>query len=153
MKEKPHKDDWIFLLKKDLEKIGLSIEDKEKVKSFSKDCFKSLVKKQIREVALKEFETMKSKHEKVSKIVHKNTNLPQNYLTNGSFSNAQKSLLFNLRSECENNFKDNFHNMHDNNICPHCKKGPDSQKHALSCTAIAPHLGQIEKRSHAKHKV
>ena len=37
--------------------------------------------------------------------------------------------------------------MHDNNICPHCKQGPDSQKYALSCTAIAPHLGQIEKEA------
>ena len=90
---------------------------------------------------------MKSKHEKVCKIVHKNTNLPQNYLTNGSFSNAQKSLLFNLRSQCENNFKDNFHNMHDNNICPHCKQGPDSQKHAFSCTVIAKHLSQVDKEA------
>ena len=83
MKDKPLKEDWIFLLKKDLEKIGLYIEDEEKVTSFSKDCCNSLVKKQTREVALREFETMKSKHEKVRTIVHKNTNLPQNYLTNG----------------------------------------------------------------------
>ena len=40
MKDKPLKDDWIFLLKKDLEKIVLSIEDEEKVKSFRKDCLK-----------------------------------------------------------------------------------------------------------------
>ena len=37
--------------------------------------------------------------------------------------------------------------MHDNNICPHCKQGPDSQKHALSCTVIALHLSQVKKEA------
>ena len=37
--------------------------------------------------------------------------------------------------------------MHDNNICPHCKQGPDSQKHAFSCTVIAKHLSQVDKEA------
>ena len=37
--------------------------------------------------------------------------------------------------------------MHENNICPHCKQGPNSQKHALSCKVIALHLSQVDKEA------
>ena len=77
MKDKPLKDDWINLLKKDLEKIGLSINDEEEIRSLSKYTFKSLVKKKIRQLAHIELEEMKIEHTKVSFIVHKNTNKPQ----------------------------------------------------------------------------
>ena len=145
MKDKPLKDDWICLLYKDLEKIGLSINDEEDVSQLSKYDFKTFVKMKIRQLSLSELENMKKGHKKVKFIVHKNTNKPQEYLTSGLFSNSQKSILFNLRSHCENNFTDNFHNNGQDSICVHCKLGPDSQEHALTCKEIAQHFSEAEK--------
>ena len=44
MKDKPEKGDWIFLLKDDLNKIGLSLEDEESIVKLTKYEFKKLVK-------------------------------------------------------------------------------------------------------------
>ena len=145
MKNKPLKDDWIHHVMKDLEKIGFSIEDEESLSNLDKLSYKALIKKKIKQLSISQYESMKSEHEKVKYIIHTNTNSPQEYLTNGIFTNSQKSLLFNLRSKCDNNFKDNFHNGHQDIKCPLCKLEPDSQEHALSCHIIAEHLYQLEK--------
>ena len=50
-----------------------------------------------------------------------------------------------MRSKCDNNFKDNFQNGHQDITCPLCKLEPDSQEHALSCHIIAKHLNPSEK--------
>ena len=145
MKNKLLKDDRIHHVMKDLEKIGFSIEDEENLSNLDKLSFNALIKKNIKQLSISQYESMKSKHEKVKSIIHTNTNSPQEYLTNGIFTNSQKSLLFNLRSKCDNNFKDNFHNGHQNITCPLCKLEPDSQEHALSCHIIADHLNPSEK--------
>ena len=88
MKDKPLKDDWICLLYKDLEKIGLSINDEEDVSKLSKYDFKTFVKMKMRQLSLSELENMKKGIKKF--IVHKNTNEPQECLTSGLFSNSQK---------------------------------------------------------------
>ena len=52
------------------------------------------------------------------------------------FSNKQTSLLFNLRSQCVNEFKSNFFTSY----CPLCSnsdhKYEDTQTHALICEAV-----------------
>ena len=70
---------------------------------------------------------------------------PQAYLTSGTFSNAQRSILFNLRSSCENSFRDNFHNLYQSVICQLCKLETDTQKHALFCHVIKEHLNENER--------
>ena len=52
------------------------------------------------------------------------------------FSNKQTSLLFNLRSQCVNEFRGNFFRS----ICEFCKKSSDIQEHALSCNDIRNHM-------------
>ena len=98
MKDKPEKGDCIFLLKDDLNKIGLSLEDEESIVKLSKYEFKKLVKNKIRELCKNEMECLKLSHEKVKFIQHINLDKPQEYLTSGAFSNSQKSLFFNLGS-------------------------------------------------------
>ena len=44
----------------------------------------------------------------VKNILHYDPKTPQAYLVSPSFSNKQSSLLFNLRSQCVNEFKSNF---------------------------------------------
>ena len=86
---------------KDLEKIGFCIEDEESLSNLDKNSFKVLIKKKIKQLSTSQFENMKSEHQKVKSIVHEHTNSPQEYLTNGLFTNSQKSLIFNLRSMCD----------------------------------------------------
>ena len=69
-----------------------------------------------------ELEGLKSEHEKVKFIAHTNLEKPQDYLTNNLFSNAQKSILFNLRSS----FRDDFHKMYTNYMCQLCNIEIDS---------------------------
>ena len=144
MKENPLKGDWINLLKEDLEKVNLSLDDEQIVKKETKYTFKKKIQLKIRELSRSELEGVKSGHEKVRSIVHDISNEPQLYLTRGEFSNAQKSILFNLRCSCENNFRDNFHNIAQSNICQLCKLAPDSQQHALICPEISTYLNNEE---------
>jgi hypothetical protein len=140
MKENPLKGDWINLLKEDLEKVELSLNDEELVRKYSNFTFKKKIKLKMRELSKIELEIVKSGHEKVRHIVHNDSDKPQLYLTSGEFSNSQKSILFNLRSSCENNFRDNFHNMNQSNLCQLCKLAADSQEHALTCIILSKHL-------------
>ena len=76
MKIEPLKDDWIWL---DLEKIGFSISDEEKLSNLTNDAFKMIIKKKVRHLSVSEFENIKDRHEKVKLINQNNTNLPQEY--------------------------------------------------------------------------
>ena len=144
MKEEPIKGDWIELVKEDLESIDMSIEDEEKIKNMTEAKFKKIVKEKIREVAFKKLEEKKAWHDKVRTVVHTNIWSPQKYLLDGRLDNKDKSILFNLRSKCINEFKDNFHKLYQNIDCPICGKEPDSQEHALSCEVIAQQLDAEE---------
>ena len=50
MKSKPLKDDWIYLVVKDLEKIGFSNEDEESLSNLDKHSFKVLIKNIIKQL-------------------------------------------------------------------------------------------------------
>ena len=144
MKENPLKGDWIHALSDDLLKIGMNLDDDENVVKLTKSSFKKIIKKNIRIISHHELESLKTSHDKVRFIVHQNLEKPQQYLTGIEFSNAQKSILFNLRSKCEKSFKDNFHKMHQNTTCM-CKKDLDSQEHALVCDIVLKHLSEQDK--------
>ena len=60
--------------------------------------------------------------------------------------NQEKALLFNLRSKCENTFRDNFHRIYTNYSCPMCGKEIGSQQHALTCQIAAQHLSAEDRR-------
>ena len=106
--------------------------------------FKNMVKEKVRLAAYKDLEVKKSSHEKVKDIVHFNLNHPQKYLTESRLDNNEKSMLYNLRSKSENEFKQNFPNRYPQNNCPMCGKAPDSQEHALSCQETTQKLNSYE---------
>jgi hypothetical protein len=70
MKENPVQGDWINLVKEDLEKINMSLDQEELIKTISISKFKSIVKTGIRKDALNILEEMKHAHEKVRHITH-----------------------------------------------------------------------------------
>ena len=62
----------------------------------------------MRSFTYAEFERVKQGHNKVKHIIHKDLKKPQLYLKDAMFTNKDTSLLFNLRSQCVNEFKGNF---------------------------------------------
>jgi hypothetical protein len=76
MKPSPLKGDWIELLKDDLEKGGLTLEDEVKISTLTKLSFKNDLKKKIRQLSQDELECVKSGHDKVKTIAHSNLDKP-----------------------------------------------------------------------------
>ena len=63
------------------------------------------------------FETTKQTHKKIANIVH-NPEKIEEYLNSNKFTSKTSSLLLNLRSKCVKGFKENFHVMHKEYLCP-----------------------------------
>ena len=135
MKEEPLKDDWIHLVTKDMSDINLNLSD-DQISKLSKSEFKILVKSKMRNSAYVEFERVKQGHSKVKHISHIGLKKSQPYLKDARFSNKETSLLFNLRSQCVNEFKANFYTS----TCQFCKLHLDTQEHALSCNMFRKHM-------------
>ena len=144
MKENPVKGDWINLVKEDLDKINMSLDQEELIITISISEFKSIVKRGIRKYALNILEKKKHSHEKVRHITHTDLKTPQEYLSSNSINNKTKALLFNLRSRSKNEFRDNFHNKYQSIDCPMCGKEDDKQEHALSCEETTQHFSKEE---------
>ena len=141
MKENPLKGDWINIVKEDLNKIGMKLKHEEQVKQMTRKEFKDIVKDMVKELALKEFNNLKSNHKKVKDIKHDSLSEPQEYLTSNKITQKASSLIFNLRSKCQKEFKENFHNQNGISMCPLCDEHQDSQEHALACRVVAQELG------------
>ena len=140
MKEEPLKGDWIMKVKEDFLSLGTTFEQEEEtLTKISKEELKRYLKEKIRSYTLEHLESMKLGHEKVRKIKHTDLNQPQAYIVSNKLSNKEKSLLFNLRSMCDNNFRDNFHNRYQTYQCQFCTS-TDSQEHALSCNETTKYL-------------
>ena len=140
MKEDPLKDDWIHLVQKDIKDIDLNLSDNQ-IEAMSKYKFKKLIKNKVRSFAKKELEIIKQGHSKIRHSIHKDLKTPQTYITDPIFTNKQTSVLFNLRSQCVNEFRNNFYPS----ICKFCKSASDSQEHALSSKEIRNHMKKEHK--------
>ena len=145
MKETPKKGDWINLVIKDLDSIGVSLESETQVKQMKKTDFKAIVKEKINLKSFNELNTRKANHNKVKDIVHSNVQGPKEYLISNKVTSKQSTLLFNLRSKCAMEFSMNFKGMSSDLLCPLCRQENDSQEHALSCETIAHNLTTEER--------
>jgi hypothetical protein len=145
MKSNPHKGDWIKLVERDFQKIGLDMDDKL-ITEMNLNNYKSLIKKSVWNAFFKELQETKLTHIKVKHIEYNNSRKPQKYLTNGKFDNKLASLLFNLRCRSTNEFRDNQHTLYGKEpLCTLCKTHIDSQENALSCVSILKELTTSEK--------
>ena len=78
-------------------------------------------------------------------IVYQEKRIPQKYLLNPKFNNEMVSLLYNLRCQSVNEFRDNFHTQYGQTpICKICECHIDSQELALSCEKIKDNLNNKE---------
>ena len=125
----PTQGDFIKLLEKDLQELGISFEEavtskitKEKIKVLAKSaCFKSLL------------ETQKT-HNKYKKWEM------QPYLRSPLFKDKEMNILTALRSQCVRGIKSNFKKMFKWDKCPlKCDPGntlKDTPQHILSCKVL-----------------
>ena len=140
MKTNPMKGDWIHLVTKDLNKMGMTLDNEKHVMKMTKNEFKDIVKDKIREYSFREQEKKKVVHTKIKFVKHEGLTKPESYLTNNNVTKKLSSLIFNLRCKGQTEFKDNFHNMNGRILCPLCKEDNDTQEHALTCRIVSREL-------------
>ena len=143
MKEKPYKGDWYNQVKSDFQKYGIEMNERL-IEEMDLATFKNKIKKSVSNTFFNEMQTLKLSHKKVKNIHYKETRKPQPYLTNPRFNNEMCALLFNLRCESTNSFKDNFHTLYGKTPMCKCEKSVDSQKHALICELVKKELTEHE---------
>jgi hypothetical protein len=138
-KRNPCKGDWVTLVEADLLLLGI---DYQQIEGSCEDIFRKQVVKKVRDIAFSELREIQAGHEKVRYILFTDLSEPQKYLSNMTFTNRLRSLLFNLRCRSVKNIKDNFHKYYKNNLsCPFlCENTIDSQEHLLICPGIKKHL-------------
>ena len=140
MKEEPQPSDWCELVKQDFENINLHISE-NLIKQMSKKEYKDIVSNKVRESTFKSLRTLQESHQKVKDIEFTQLKTSQEYITNNNFSNAEISLLFNLRCKTVKGIKKNFTGMYGSDSkCELCGSCEDSQEHILECTVLEEHM-------------
>ena len=137
MKHDPLKEDWIHIIKKDMNDNNLNMSDEDHMK-IPTDKFRQLIKEKVRVLAFADLEKIKNGHTKVKNIIHNGMKRPQSYLVSWQLSNNPCKLLFNHRSRCVNEFKSNFFPT----ACMIFKWNPDTQEYALFCQNLQITLKQ-----------
>ena len=144
MKENPIKGDWYFKVANDFKQVNIEMNE-DTIINTDMVTFKKLVKLEVWKLFFKELQVQQEKHMKVKHLTYSGIRKPQAYLTSHKFDNEMASLLFNLRCQSVNDFKDNFHTRYGKfPPCKLCGKGVDSQKHALTCIIIIRQLTRTE---------
>ena len=129
-KEETTKGDWYELLMKDFKFIEDDMIE-EAIKSTTKQEFKNKIKKQVKEVAFKEFMKIKQNHSKLDGVHYTHLEI-QPYLRSNQFSREERKLLFLLRSKCHSS-KFNFRTKHKNNIkCTFQCNVVEDQRHVFT---------------------
>ena len=140
MKISPRSDDWSELVRRDFEKIGLIIDERE-IEVMSEAQYKCMVKRKIRISVFEDLKRTQLSYKKVKNIKYTTFNQPQDYLTHPSFCDEMRSLLYNLRCRSVRGIKDNFHKMFSNTECDICDYSMcDTQEHTLECSVLKSHV-------------
>ena len=105
-KNNPTTGDFIELVKKDLEIIGLEYDE-----AFfclkTKSELKEIIKKKIRDAAFEELKLLQIKHTKVKDIKYNDFKI-QPYMVSNKFSTSMVKVLFDMRSSMTKNIKNNL---------------------------------------------
>ena len=140
----PAKQDWAELVKQDLEDFGLST-NLDLIKSKSEYSFKKLVMKKAKQYAFEKFLKMKASHSKLKDLHYEDLQM-QHYLKSKDLTVEEARTIFWFRTRMAQ-FRDNFRNNSDCNLCPLCKNHIDSQNLAFKCPVILENIeifGRLE---------
>lgn len=110
--------------------------DFEDIQKMSKQTWKSLVKRSIRDKALKYLENLKQKHSKVKMLEHKRLKMQEYFLPNElNVYKEEIQLIFQLRCQVTK-LKINLKGLYDTYECEVCMNEDESQKHIYRCPEI-----------------
>jgi hypothetical protein len=145
-KENPSKGDFVTLVKKDLESIGMTLEDESFART-NKTTIKKEIKIAVKEAAFKELIKMKSEKKKIKEIEYKKLEL-QSYLKNDSdLTTKERNVIFSIRSKCVKGVRSNFGKLYKSNKCPlNCEDDQtpvDTQEHLLECSELTHKDGEF----------
>ena len=133
----PRKGDWILSVLKDMNELGLEVEEREIIE-MSKNKFKNIVKGKIENLALLKLNELKMKHSKSENI--ESTKLrTASYLVYQRLTKYEQQLLFRLRTKTLD-VKMNFDRLHADIYCSLCKLFPETQSHILQCPDVVPNM-------------
>ena len=133
----PIKDDWTLQVSQDLKDLDIP-ENFKVIKSKSKESFKKLVKKKVREFAFNTFIKQKEGHSKLENLEYKELK-PQDYLMSKEISVEQAQILLKFRTRMAKYGK-NYKGTHKTHLCQLCWKHPDSQDKIFECEFNKQHL-------------
>ena len=133
-KQNPSQGDWIELVQKDMNTMGVEENMFEKLDKLSA---RTEIKTKISEAAFKSLKDIQKTHIKVKHIIYEKFEMQQ-YLMSPLISNKEAEVLTALRSHTVRGIKDNFHSHNKNNIqCELCTTGIDNQEHCMKCPKLA----------------
>ena len=123
----------------------------ESIKYMKRERFKGYLKEKISSFSFEYLQKKKMGHSKVKDIDYPNLSI-QPYLTDMSFTTAEKQLLFSLRSRCSSS-KANFKSMYVDLLCNLCDAGViQSDIHLLDCVTIINNCPQLAESVSAEHE-
>ena len=129
----PTKGDWTLQVAEDLDDFEISGKF-EFIRSKSKNSFKKLVKKKMKEHAMNYLLELKADHSKLDNLVYNKLKL-QNYLKNDLIPVHEAKNLFKFRVRAAN-FKENYGERYEDKSCPMCKVHVDTQAHSVQCEEV-----------------
>ena len=94
--ENPVKGDWVQLLEKDLEMLGMVLNE-DKVKELSKAQYKTEIKSRVKSVVIELLQKKQEEHTKIKHIKYEKLSM-QKYLKSHMFNSHEASTLISLRS-------------------------------------------------------
>ena len=136
MNEFRTKDDWLTLVENDLQSCGIQLTEEE-ITTMSRNKFKTLVNKKIRERSMLYLTELQAKHSK-SQYLHQGQQM-QEYLCTDRLTIREKQMLFKLRSAVTPN-KANFRKKYENDLsCILCGdiSSVETLHHFLVCSYLA----------------
>ena len=134
------RNEWTEQVKADLKELGIG-DDLSWIMKKSKMSFKSLVKKQVRELALFKLSQKKQGHSKMSNLNYTNLEI-QEYLKKKDITPTQAKIVFKFRTRMEK-FSENFKGGKPTKQCPICTETEDTQEHSFKCKVINMNI-QVE---------
>ena len=136
--ENPAKrNEWTEQVKLDLDDLGI-LDDLNWIREKSKWAFKTLVKKQVSELALIELSEQKERHSKMADLEYSALEI-QKYLKDKAITVQQAKILFKFRTRMED-FSNNFKGGKPTGLCPLCRRNADMQKHSYQCNIILKNI-------------
>ena len=127
------RNEWTDQVKVDLHDLGL-VDDLNWIRNKSKLMFKSLVKKQVSELALRELLKLKENHTKMANLEYSSLEM-QAYMKDKDITVEQAKIIFKFRTRMAN-FSNNFKGGKPTAVCPLCLTDADMQKHSYQCNII-----------------